>query len=171
MFTRCAVVFLGSVSLAACSPTTSAAPPPAEADAVVETTALVGAFHGTLTYKDYSSGKSTTITAVANAAQREDAVVIDVSYPKEPGHEETIHLQRMGVGFALEGAPLQIRTRPDASTLRLVFERPGVDGNDARPCTLRHVLDIRSARFSLAKYVRFDGEANFFERHVYRFER
>lgn len=134
---------------------------------------LQGAWDGSLTYKDYSSGRTTNIRVKAEGAlivalPRE--LKLRFAYPDEPGHEHEDDYTISDGGRTVGGAAVVERSMSDG-TLRLVLEDRGKDGKDERPATLHHVVLLGRSSLVLTKLVRYDGDATFFERNSYHLAR
>jgi hypothetical protein len=128
---------------------------------------LAGNWTGVLSYKDYGTGKTTRIEARAVGVVDGAKATLAWSFPREPGHEGTTDFTVSADGASLGGLALVERTEPSPGVVRLVTEERGNDGNDAKPATFRHELVVGPKELRVAKLVRFDGTAEFFERSAY----
>ena len=127
---------------------------------------------GTLTYKDYQSGMPTTIRSslvVTRVAGRADAWDVRFGYSDEPRANRENVVVRGSDGTVFDDETVVERTVMEDGSVRIVTESDGED--DHRPARLRHVWVLGRHRSSLEKLVRYTGEAEFFERNVYRWER
>lgn len=127
---------------------------------------------GTLTYKDYTSGRSTTIES-SFMARRLDGEGIawefGYGYSKEPHADAKEVVRLCDDGRTLgEERVIAVEHRREG-TLWYVTEAKGED--DGRPAVMRFEHSLTPTQFSRRKLVRFDGDADFFERHVYRWSR
>jgi hypothetical protein len=187
MRTATIVLFLSLTLPAACVPgcarpasTTAAPATPAAVARPADLDPLLGpGWTGTLTYLDYSSGKPTSIASTFElspatpSADGGRAWPTRIAYPQEPNANSTGTLTLNAGGTAL-GEPDQPATiiertpQPDGS-LRLVTQQRGEDNR--QPATIRKVYSIAPKAFSITKFVRFDNQNEFFERHTYRWTR
>lgn len=137
---------------------------------------LNGKWKGTLTYRDYTSGKSETIHVIVNGSrkgnkQSDRSWSLQFAYPQEPGHETTDELTVSADGRMINEATLTEKTKLPDGTLRVVLESSGKDGNDHKPCTIKKVIVLSEKNLTITKLVRFDGETDFLERNQYNLSR
>jgi hypothetical protein len=136
-------------------------------------TGLCGArWNGTLTYRDFSSGKGVTIRSglrVEPLPPDSAAWLFRYSYPDEP-HADGIDtvLVTMG-GRVLDGAQVVERTNGADGSWTVVTERRGRDNN--RPARLRHTYRFEAALFSVTKEVLPEDEDAWLERNRYEWQR
>jgi hypothetical protein len=156
-------------------PDASTSARPSESTAVVARPSdlenVAGAWAGTLTYRDYTTGlpKVIKVEAVGSVAGR--AATLHLRYPDEPGHEGAFALSLDAEGRRVGGLALVERSAPAGGPVRLVLEERGRDGNDGRPATFRHVVALAGDSLTVTKLVKFDDEATFFERNAYALRR
>lgn len=129
-------------------------------------------WQGTLTYRDYSSGKSVTIRSglrVEPLLPDSAAWLFRYSYPDEPQADgiDTV-LVTMG-GRVLDGAQVVDRTNGAEGWWTAVSERRGRDNN--RPALLRHTYRFEAASFSVRKEVLPEDEDAWVERNRYEWRR
>lgn len=139
---------------------------------------------GTLTYRDYTTNKSTTIEStlqvvkVAGLPQvgndYADAGVTPgwefrFGYPREPKANSTKIIALSPGGDKIGDELVTKRATLPGGTLRIVTEKPGTD-ND-RPALFQFHYNIAPNSFTLTKLVRPDGEGEFFERNKYQWSR
>lgn len=130
---------------------------------------LTGApWKGSLTYLDYSSGKSTSIPSalvVTPAAADERSWRFDYQYPDEPRANSSSLVTIAADGSTIDGEQVRERSATADGLLRIVTEKPGQD--DGRPALFRFTYVIGDSSFSRRKEVKLEGAAEFFERHIY----
>ncbi|NCI49975.1 hypothetical protein GWC95_08580 [Sediminibacterium roseum] len=131
----------------------------------------LGAWTGTLTYVDYSTGKPFSMPANVTLVNTGNAVVFVMTYPKEPkaNGNDTLHITANGSVF--DGADVVSKRTMDDGTVEIVTEKNGVDGNDHRKAILRHTYLFGKNKFSTRKDVKFDGEEKWTLRNEYLFGR
>lgn len=137
---------------------------------------LTGApWRGTLTYLDYTSKKPTEIRSTLTFARvtpqpAEPSWTMSIGYTDEPQADsgEVVALQQRGRVLS-EETIIERSELPDGRGVRFVAEAEGQD--DRRDARIRHVYTITAHEFTLQKLVRFRGDSEFFERHVYRWTR
>lgn len=132
-----------------------------------------GAWAGTLTYLDYTSGKPYTMPAtlaverIAGAA--EPSWRFRVGYPDEPKANAERLVVLAGQGSVFDGETVVERTEEPGGVVRVVTEAEGED--DRRPARFRHEYEFGPGACSIRKLVRFEGESAFFERNTFRWRR
>lgn len=153
------------------------APARADAGAAIAATdfdALSAAtWNGTLTYLDYSSGRSTTIRSTLRVERvGEGAWRFAVGYNDEPHADGADEWRLEDAGRALrsgDSVERVVSRHEAAGRVEITTEQHGED--DGKPATIRRVRVIAARECSLAKFVRFDGSQEFFRRHEYRWAR
>ena len=126
---------------------------------------------GTLTYKDYGTGKLTTIPSnlwVARIPDRDASWKFTIGYSDEPekGSSETVSILEEGRKL---GAEVVVERRVlKEGRIRSVTEEDGQDDN--RAARIRHVYTIGESACSFQKLVRFVPKEKSVERHIYRWK-
>ena len=135
--------------------------------------ALVGApWVGTLTYLDYTSKKSVTIDSSLMVGRVGDAPPswsFGYGYSREPHADSTSTLTLLEDGRVFGDEVVVSRARCADGGLAYTTESRGEDDQRAATFRFEHRLDPRS--YSRRKLVRYDGEREYVERHVYRWSR
>lgn len=141
-------------------------------------------WNGTLTYRDYTTDKKTsigsTLTVVKVAGLAEvgndfaDAGVTPgwdfrIGYPREPKMNSSEVIRISPGGDRLGDEAVTQRQEMSDGTLRLVTEKRGTDNDN--PALFRFVYTITDSVFTITKLVKPDGELDFFERNEYRWKR
>lgn len=131
----------------------------------------LGAWTGTLTYLDYSSGKPFTMPANVTLSEAPGSLVLSFTYPKEPkaNGNDTLRISNNGAEFE-KAAVVSRKVLADGS-LEIVTEKNGRDGNDNKRAILRHTYLFGDKKFSNTKEVKFEGEEKWILRNVYSFMR
>jgi hypothetical protein len=127
---------------------------------------------GGLTYLDYQSKKETTIDSsliVKRVGTTPAAWEFGVGYSKEPHADakETVALSPDGRMLGDERV-ISREALPDGG-VRFVTEATGQDDN--RPARFRFEHTITANEYTRRKLVCFEGESEFFQRHIYRWAR
>jgi len=131
-----------------------------------------GDWKGKLTYLDYTSGKVESIDASLSVTRlKENQFEFAVRYPGESSHNGKDLYRITDDGRAINGVKLLERPAGVNGILKIVFEESGTDGNDRKPATFHHVLEIGDRSLSLTKMVRYEGEQIFFERNRFSMSR
>ena len=133
-----------------------------------------GKWKGSLTYLDYSSGKPYTMPAnitISKTTGNSKLVLLALEYPDEPKANERDTLVISDNGRQIDGAVIISQTKNSDGSLVLITEKEGVDGNDRRSATLRHIYSIGKKIFSNRKEVRFKGEEKFILRNEFKMSR
>ncbi|MCC3159313.1 DoxX family protein [Hymenobacter sp. 15J16-1T3B] len=131
---------------------------------------------GTLTYRDYQSQRPVTLRTRLNGMQAgPQELVLDYQYQEPEGGMvkgfERLRLRPDGRGVEWDGLPMRLELRqllPD-STVQLVLLGEGQDDN--RPAAIRRTVLLAPRQCSIRKDVRFAGQAEWLQRHEYRFSR
>ena len=64
-----------------------------------------------------------------------------------------------------------VKRKTGYGKLLLIFEYRGPDGNDNRMATMQRVMELTGNELTITKMVKYDGEANYIQRHQYHFTR
>jgi len=127
---------------------------------------------GTLTYLDYTSGTHTTIDStlvVQRTSKTAAAWEFATGYSKEPRADSTEIVALSDDGRMLGDARVIQRDALADGGIFFVTESTGDDDHRASDFRLEH--SITAHEYSRRKLVRFEGEPEFFERHIYRWKR
>ena len=168
------VVALGIVlATGACSASQRASSTPSNRLIPAAIDALTGApWVGPLTYLDYTSKKSTTIDStlsVRRTAQTPPTWEFGIGYSKEP-HADNTQSVVLSIDAGLLGDERVVSREAIAGGgVKFVTESQGQD--DHLPAQFRFEHTITTHEYSRRKMVRFQGQMEFFERHVYRWLR
>jgi hypothetical protein len=133
-----------------------------------------GKWEGSLTYLDYSSGKPYTMPANITVSKNKDnkqQLVLAFEYPDEPKANGNDTLVISDDGLQIDGAVIVSQTKNSDGGLVIITDKEGVDGNDNRSATLRHIYTIGKKIFSNRKEVRFKGEEKFILRNEFKMNR
>jgi hypothetical protein len=133
-----------------------------------------GKWEGSLTYLDYSSGKPYTMPANITVSKNKDnkqQIVLAFEYPNEPKANGNDTLVISDDGLQIDGAIIVSKIKNSDGSIVIITDKEGVDGNDNRSATLRHIYNISKKIFSNRKEVRFKGEEKFILRNEYKMSR
>ena len=129
-----------------------------------------GKWKGTITYLDYTSGKPFTmpcnITITRDKAKAEQ-LFFAFEYPEEPKANGKDTLLISADGTTIDGEKVITKENKDGA-LQIITETGGVDGNDNKKATIRHVYTISKKIFIKRKEVKFEGESNFIMRNEFK---
>lgn len=135
--------------------------------------ALTGpAWVGTLTYLDYTSQQHTTIDSsliVRRVSNSPPSWEFGMGYSREPHADSKEILSLSADGHTLGNEQVLSREPLPGGGVRFVTECDGED--DHRPSRFRFEHTVTPHAYSRRKLVRFSGESEFFERHIYRWTR
>lgn len=132
---------------------------------------LEGKWKGQLTYLDYTSNKPFTMDANTLFEMVSDSSFDQfIYYSAEPHKNADSRYTIRGNGLVLNDMKL-VKRKTVTGKLLLIFEYRGPDGNDNRMATMQRVMELIDNELTITKMVKFDGEANYFQRHQYRFTR
>lgn len=137
---------------------------------------LQGTWNGTLTYKDYTSGYSESLPVTIYCMrkgneQRSRTWILKYEYPQEPkaNNKSTYIISKDGK--KINGEPIVEKIKMSDGTLKVVTEIRGKDGNNNEPCTFRHVFKLSPTSLTITKFVKFDKDAEYFQRNEYKLSR
>ncbi len=170
------LLLLASISYLHAQPT----PPTPQAPDLTpgELAPLEGQWTGTLTYRDYSTDKQTTIPVriVANPTSTDKRNwQMQFFYTKEPHANQTEKVRLAKDGTSWDGARVIEKTRTSGGMpesegkLEFVTEEKGKDNN--LPATFRHVWVLKANTLTMEKQVKYDKGGDFFRRNIYQFVR
>lgn len=132
-----------------------------------------GDWKGTLTYLDYTSGKSHTMPVKLNisALSKEAGPwLLTVEFPDEPRANGKDSFSISPDGRNVNRATV-VAVRKKKGVQYIVAETGGRDGNENRKALFRFTYEISRRSLVWKKEVRFEGEEQFFQRNEYRFSR
>lgn len=128
---------------------------------------------GTLTYLDYTSNKPTTIrSTLVVKSIAPGAWTWATGYNDEPDANSASEVRVIENGAAIQSGDTVERVVSRVRVgekVTITTQHDGTDDN--RPATIRREYIVAPGRFTIAKFVRFEGEGEFFERHVYNWSR
>ena len=131
-----------------------------------------GAWKGSITYLDYTSGKPFTMPAnvVLRVAIR-GQVILSYTYPEEPKANGLDTILVSANGSMVDGSKVVLREVMEDGAVKVVTERAGIDGNDNKPAQIRHIYYLGKKSFQSIKEVKFEGTDNWIKRNAYLFSR
>jgi len=134
---------------------------------------LIGNWHGSLTYLDYSSGKPYTMPANIQIKLSNDAkdLIIANIYPNEPKANSVDTLKISDNGTMINRETVVSISKLKNGSKQIVTEISGKDGNDNKAAIIRHTYAFDKNSFSNRKDVQFAGEKTWIKRHEYLYFR
>ncbi|RYG06800.1 MAG: hypothetical protein EOO07_28575 [Chitinophagaceae bacterium] len=132
---------------------------------------LIGEWHGSLTYLDYSSGKPYTMPAniqIRLSNNAKDLIIANI-YPNEPKANSVDTLKISGNGKMINRETITSVYNLKSGSKQIITEYNGKDGNDNKPAVIRHTYTFDKNRYSNQKDVQFDGEKTWIKRHEYSY--
>lgn len=133
---------------------------------------LGGAWSGTLTYRDYTSGQATTIRSTLRVTRAGDGWRVAIGYDDEPDANAADELRLADGGATIRfGDAMErvVRRRVDGARVAVETEHAGTD--DDRPATIRRTYRLSAKEASLRKEVRFAGDGGWLVRNEYLWTR
>lgn len=131
----------------------------------------VGSWEGKLTYLDYSTGKTYTMSANIKISLTENkkGYIMRYEYPKEPqaNSKDTTYIVNKLFG---KDQIVEFK-KASGGDFSLVTEIVGEDGNDSKKAILRHTYLLKPNTFSIIKDVKFDGTDKWIKRNEYLLKR
>ena len=123
---------------------------------------------GQLTYKDYQSGKQTSIDATLQIAIEDDKIIFNIQYTYEPNknHVSSVKLKKNGTYFGNE----KILTHTFNNGVRtFVTTYKGRDNN--RRATLFITRQWTEKTYKVTKEVQYHGTNDRFVRNTYEYQK
>lgn len=133
-----------------------------------------GSWAGTLTYLDYSSGKSFSMPAkviISRDKTNKHQLILAFNYPDEPKANANDTLVISKDGLAIDGAMVISKEVTNSKGMKIITEKEGVDGNDNRKAIIRHLYIITKTTFLSRKEVKFEGFKEFILRNEFSLRR
>lgn len=127
---------------------------------------------GTLTYLDYTSGRTQIIRSTLQVARKDDADntwEVKIGYSDEPDKATAEVLAITADGRKLGNETVVERADLPGGAVRVVTTEQGSDDN--RPATIRYVYTLGPRACSVEKLVCFTGQSAYFQRNIYRWSR
>lgn len=134
---------------------------------------LTGYWEGTLTYLDYTSGKSFTMRADVEIKRIINKRTFQFSniYPEESNANSADTVTISKNGDYINSEKIISRKKSKDGSIEIITEESGTDGNDNKNATFRFTYKISSATFSKMKEVKFEDSSEWILRHVYKYQR
>jgi hypothetical protein len=133
---------------------------------------LEGNWVGSLTYLDYTSGKSYSMPANTSFEQSKNNSNIylrSVGYSTEPHANQKDSMIISPNGQMLDDFTIVSLKKTSNGTVEIISEKDGIDGNDNHPATMRRTFTITATTFVIKKEVLFKGTSTWLVRHTYSF--
>jgi hypothetical protein len=133
----------------------------------------LGKWKGTITYLDYTSGKSFSMPCnitITNDKTNSRQLILAFEYPQEPKANGKDTLRISADGTMIDGEKIVTKENKN-DALQIVTETNGVDGNDNKKALIRHIYSISKKTFIQRKEVRFEGEDKFIMRNEFKMSR
>lgn len=133
---------------------------------------LVGSWEGTLTYLDYTSGKSYSMPANLEIKQlgKTKQFIFSNIYPNEPKANSSDTLTISIDGKFIGKKAIKSKKKLQNGEMEIIAEEKGKDGNDNKNATFRHTYTISKTIFKRRKDIQFEGENTWINRHEYSYK-
>jgi hypothetical protein len=134
---------------------------------------LSGAWEGSLTYLDYSSGKPYTMLAdiAIQRIGKTNKFVFSNIYPNEPNANSIDTISISTDGKYIDKELVKSRRKLPNGDIEIITEELGKDGNDNKPATFRHTYTLGLRTYKKRKDVQFTGETEWINRHEYSYKK
>lgn len=134
---------------------------------------LSGAWEGSLTYVDYSTGKPYTMPAdlIIKRVGMTNKIVFSNIYPKETSANSIDTISILSDGKYIDQALVKSRRKLPNGEIEIITEEFGKDGNDNNAATLRHTYTLGKTIFKKRKDVQFIGKAEWINRNEYSYKK
>ena len=132
---------------------------------------LIGNWEGTLTYLDYTSGKSITMNANVNIEKinKSNDLVFSNSYSKEANANDKDTLTISKNKKYLNNLIIKSRKELENGAIEIITEELSIDGNDDKEAIVKHTLIINKTKLIKRKDVKFIGENKWINRSEYSY--
>jgi Putative auto-transporter adhesin, head GIN domain len=132
---------------------------------------VAGKWKGTLQYLDYSSREQVSIPCnmEVEIMEKTRKIVLSYIYPEETKYNSSDVILINETGDRMGDATVIEKTNLAGGGVKVVTEEKGTDDN--KPCTTKRVITLTANKFVITKMVKFDGEATFFQRNEYNWNR
>jgi hypothetical protein len=134
---------------------------------------LSGAWEGSLTYLDYSSGKPYTMPAdiAIQRIGKTNKFVFSNIYPNEPNANSIDTISISIDGKYIDKELVKSRRKLPNGDIEIITEELGKDGNDNKPATFRHTYTLGPTTYKNRKDVQFTGGTEWINRHEYSYKK
>lgn len=134
---------------------------------------MKGCWKGTISYLDYSSGKTFSMPAELNVKTSSTAnrLVFYNIYPDEPKANLKDTLAITEDGRTINGYSVVSVKRSPKGSVRIIADKKDVDGNDNKPALLRHTYSFSRTTLTIRKDVLFDGTTVWIKRNEFSYTR
>ena len=125
---------------------------------------------GTLSYLDYSKETWEDIPVKLKVeTPKKRSVSYAIKFPGESRYNTRERIKLSSDGTLLNGEQIVMRETLADGNLRILTEAPGKD--DGKRATIRKEYVAGASTFIVKKYVKFEGEAEFFQRNEFNLAR
>lgn len=134
---------------------------------------LIGAWQGSLTYLDYTTGEPYTMPADIDIKRigKTHQYTFFNKYPDEPKANSTDKVSLSADGTEFNKEKLTSKRRLPNKGIEFTTEVLGQDGNDNKPALFRHTYTITKTTYTCRKEVQFVGTTAWIKRHEYSYKR
>lgn len=135
--------------------------------------ALTGCWKGTITYLDYTSGKSFSMPAELKIEQQSspDLFLFQNFYPEEPKANSIDSFYISADGKKWNDELVTTFKRTSNGDINLITEKMGKDGNDDKAAILRYSYTLTKNTFTRRKDVQFVGTSNWLKRNEFSYSK
>ena len=134
---------------------------------------LSGIWQGSLTYLDYSTGKSYTMPADIKIKRfnKTDKFIFSNIYPNEASANSIDTISVSTDGKYIDKELVKSRRKLPNGDIEIITEEFGKDGNDNKPATFRHTYIFGPTTYKNRKDVQYTGETEWINRHEYSYKK
>ncbi len=134
---------------------------------------LIGNWHGSLTYLDYTTNKPYTMPAniTITPIGRTNSFLFANSFPEEPNASWTDTILISADGRMINDETVKSKQLLKNGALQIITEVLSIDGNEKKPALLKYTYTMGKNSFIKRKEVQFTGDKKWIQRHEYSYKK
>lgn len=132
---------------------------------------IEGKWMGTLTYRDFKSGKDVTMTCNLSleVKKKGKGLVMSYDYPDNSAWNSKDNIAISDDGKYINGEKITSRKQLENGSVEIIMESKGQDGST--PATIRQIITIGPKLFTLSRQVQYMTTGEKFVRNQYKWSR
>jgi uncharacterized membrane protein YphA (DoxX/SURF4 family) len=129
---------------------------------------IQGKWQGSLTYRDFKSGKDVTMPCNLNLEVKKNGkdLVMNYQYPDNAGWNSSDNITISADGRSINGDKITSRKKLDDGNVEIIIESKGQDGST--PATIRQIITFGPTTFTLTRQVQYMTTGEKFQRNQYK---
>lgn len=132
---------------------------------------IQGKWNGTLTYRDFKSGKDVTMPCNLSLEVKKNGkdLVMHYAYPDNAGWNSKDNISISADGRSINGEKIKSRKKLDDGSVEIIIESKGEDGST--PAIVQQIITFGPNMFTLARQVQYMTTGEKFQRNIYQWTR